>query len=177
MSPRWWTRCIRSARGDPLTANARIRIAFSPPEHGWLRLSLDVDGTHVDIDASDVPNNPIQQLVDAMDATTRGHAALVWLNLEPDGYFLHFEPAGDRVRLRLDFASESLAANSRTIVTLECSKSEALLPLWRFVRKFQSCGYREPHWPDVDYHALDDIERRIKHSMVDQTRAQRQEKH
>lgn len=112
-----------------------------------------------------------------MDATTRGHGACVWLNLEPDGYLLHLEPAGDRVHLRLDFASESLPAHSRTIVTLEGSTSEVLLPFWRFVRRFQSGGYREPHWPEVDYRALDDIEHRIKQLRVKQTHTPQQENH
>ncbi len=127
-------------------------------------MSIEINDTRIEIDASDVPNNPIQELIDALDACVRGQAARVWWHLEPDGYFLHFEPIHDRMQLRIDFAPESQAARSREILTLEDDARTVLLPFWRFIRNFQSGDYREPHWPEVDYRVLDDVRHRIKHA-------------
>jgi hypothetical protein len=114
-------------------------------------------------------------LIDALDATTRGHAARIWWHLEPDGYFLHFEPVAGRIRMRLDFAPESIAAHSKSTLSIDGSPGEILLPFWRFARKFQAGAYREPDWPEVDYRVLDDIEHRIKHTHPNEAHPRQQE--
>lgn len=100
---------------------------------------------------------------DALYAATRGDAARVWWHLEPEGYFLHFEPDGERVRLRLDFALHGDPARARNVLTLDGTPREILLPFWRFLRKFQSGEPHAPHWPTIDYRDLDVIADRLRH--------------
>lgn len=140
-------------------------------------MSIEIDDTRIEIDASDVPNNPIQELIDALDACVRGQAALVWWDLEPDGYFFHFEPIQGRIRLRIDFAPKSQTARSRETLALEDDAETVLLSFWRFLRNFQSGDYREPHWPEVDYRALDNVEQRIKYARAIDTHKIQQEIH
>ena len=123
-----------------------------------------MDDVRIDIDASYTPNNPVQQLIEALHAATRGDAARVWWHLEPDGYFLRFEPDGERIRLQLDFAYDSIPSRSRNVLAIEGTREEMLLPFWRFLRGFQSGEPHAPHWPDVDYRDIHVIEDRIKHS-------------
>ena len=154
---------MRGVRGNALGTRSRLRITFTPPEHGWLRLSIEAAGTCVDIDASYTPDDPVRQLIDALYTTTRGDAACVWWPLEPDGYFLHFEPNGERIRLRLDFAPDSEPARARNVLAIDGTTREILLPFWRFLRRFQSSAPHAPHWPDIDDRDLDVIGDRLRH--------------
>jgi len=132
----------------------RIRIQHTPPSHGWVSLRLSVGDQSVAIDASDVPNNPIQDLVDAIDLVACGVHSQVWWHLEPDGYFMRFEPIGNDVLFRLDFAPRSERRLAEPVLSLRGSRAEVLLPFFRFLREFQSHAYREPHWPEVHYERL-----------------------
>jgi len=138
-----------------------ITISHQPPSHGWLTLHLVVDGHIVEIDASYVPNNPVQELISALYSAAGGAMACVWFHLEPDGYYMHLEPVGDSIRFRLDYAPESERSRSRKVVEIENDRRDILLPFWRFIRDFQSRGYAEPHWPEVDYRDMDAIKARI----------------
>jgi hypothetical protein len=142
----------------------RIRIQHTPPSHGWLSLQLSVGDRHVSIDASDVPNNPVQELVDALDLAASGASAQVWWHLEPDGWFMSFEPDGDDVRLQLDFAPHSERSRAQPALRLRGPRAEILLPFWRFLRDFQSRAYPEPHWPAVDYRRMPAIKNRLGNS-------------
>lgn len=126
-----------------------ISIRYDPPVNGWLRIFLHIGVHHVVIDASDVPNNPVQELMDALDSIASGRKATVWWNLEPDGYFMHFEPKNDRINFFLEFSSNSDVRHSHPVVTAQGTAAEILLPFWRFLRDFQSRDYPEMHWPEV----------------------------
>ena len=132
----------------------RISLRHEPPSHGWLQLQLDVEGRTVGIDASDVPNNPIQELVEAIERAATGEKSCVWWHLEPDGYFMHFAPAEKEIELRLEFAPRSERSRSQAILSFQGGRAEVLLPFWRFLREFQSHSYAEPHWPGVNYDRL-----------------------
>jgi len=54
-----------------------ISIRYDPPMNGWLRLFLNVGVHQVVMDASDVPNNPVQELIDALDNIANGRKATV----------------------------------------------------------------------------------------------------
>lgn len=139
----------------------RIAISHQPPSHGWLTLQLTVDEQIIEIDASDVPNNPVQELISTLYSAAGGTSASVWFHLEPDGYYVHFEPVGSDIGFRIDYAAESERSRSNNILSIVGSREEILLPFWRFLRDFQSRGYAEPHWPDVDYRDMDSIKKRI----------------
>jgi len=139
----------------------RISLQHEPPSHGWVRLQLCVEGRNVGIDASDVPNNPIQELVEAIESTASGRESCVWWHLEPDGYFMYFTPIGKEVELRLEFAPSSERNRSQAILSFRGSRAEVLLPFWRFLREFQSRSYVEPHWPSVNYERIHAIKEAI----------------
>ncbi len=131
-----------------------INVKCNPPSHGWLTLELNVDDHTIEIAASDVPNNPIQELLFALDSAAHGMEASVWWNLEPDGYFMRFTPVGPEVEFALDFASRSERAQAKPVLSTRGSRRTVLLPFWRLVRDFQSCSYQEPHWPSVNYERI-----------------------
>ena len=128
---------------------ARIRITYEDPTHGWLPIRLIADGHVIDIDSSDVPNNPVQDLVGTLDTVLRNSTAKVFWPLEPGGYLFLFSPESDRVHFSVTFA-ETDESHRQDIVSIIGSRNEILLPFWRFVRNFQSRNYEKPHWPVID---------------------------
>ncbi len=139
-----------------------IQIGYQPAHHGWLDLRLTVNGQVLEIDASDVPNNPVQELVSALELSSAGTPASVWWHLEPAGYFMHFTPEGETMTLRIDFSNNSKPAHAQTVLKATGRREHILMPFWRFVREFQSRGFQEPHWPETDYSRMADIKLQIK---------------
>ncbi len=127
----------------------RIQISHETPVNGWLPIRFVIDGQTIDIDASNVPNNPVQDLADALDTVVRGSQAKVFWSQEPGGYFFFFSLAEDHVQLRVALAQDD-DLRSREVMSVVGHRNEILLPFWRFVRNFQSHDYREPHWPAID---------------------------
>lgn len=140
----------------------RISIQHSPPKYGWLTLSLCVGSQEFVIDASDVPNNPVQELLSALEEASAGRTAAVWWNLEPDGYFMRFEPTVDGMQFRLEYSRNSNVNGVSIIATLHGTVAEVLLPFWSFLREFQSRNYSEMHWPVVCYKRISIIRDNIQ---------------
>jgi hypothetical protein len=139
----------------------RIKIRHQSPTHGWLLLRLSVEDHSVQIDASDVPNNPIQDLIEAVEQAATGTESIVWWHLEPHGYFMHFTPVGHEIEFRLEYAPRSDKSRSQAVLSVQSGRTEILLPFWRFLRDFQSRAYSEPHWPEVNFERLTAIKAAI----------------
>lgn len=131
-----------------------IHIAYQPPNHGWLALTLTLDGTVINIDASDVPNNPLQELLAALEGIACGIDASVWWHMEPASYFMYFQRVADEMQLRLEYADEGKRSRAKEVVTVQGSMARIVTPFWRFLREFQSHAFAEPHWPDVNYERI-----------------------
>ena len=140
----------------------RVIIRHKPPSRGWLPLQITVAGRSIEIDASDVPNNPVQDLIEAIDRAASGLESRVWWHLEPDGCFMYFTPVSNLVQFRLEFAPDSKRGASQTVFAIQGSRAEMLLPFWRFLREFQSHSYTEPDWPAVNYERILVIKEKIQ---------------
>ena len=131
-----------------------ITVRFDPPSHGWLTLYVGVGERTFCIDAADMPNNPVQALVDALDLAASHKASSVWWNLEPGSYWMEFVPQGERVAFRLRYAKQGDATKATTQATLLGSRDEVILPFWRFLQAFQTARFAEPDWPDVHFERM-----------------------
>ena len=134
-----------------------LQIAYTPPNHGWLALTLTLDGKIIEIDASDVPNNPVQDLLAALEDIARGIDSSVWWNLEPAGYFMYFQSVAGEVLLRIEYAEHGKRSSAKVVAMIQGSPAQVLKPLWHFLREFQSHSFAEPHWPHVNYERVHDI--------------------
>jgi hypothetical protein len=61
----------------------------------------------------------------------------------------------------LAFAEDSDQSRASVALAFEGAPRDVLLPCWRFLREFQSCGYSEPHWPVIAGGRLVEIRQRI----------------
>lgn len=134
-------------------------MTLNEPVHGWVPVRAEFGRIALEFEASDVPNNPIESLVDALYAVCAGREAVVWWHLEPDGYYFKFYPAQELVTLRVLFSENSLETRSREVHAIEGTRQEVLLPIWRALRAFQSFSLSEPHWPPVRFGQLEDLKK------------------
>jgi hypothetical protein len=67
--------------------NKPLSIIFGTPEHGWLSVDIISGDFKFNIDASDVPVNPLELLCDALLNLKTDNKAEAWWNLEPASVF------------------------------------------------------------------------------------------
>jgi hypothetical protein len=132
-----------------------FKLSFKPPEHGWLPVRLISGAIQIDFLASGVPNDPIQELIDALGVALQNGAASVWWHLEPGGYYFDFSPCQKGVQLRVSLEpGNDLTGPKRELLNVVGTHKEVLLPIWRALRTFESFNAQEPHWPTVQFSQL-----------------------
>ena len=127
-----------------------LRWKLGKPENRWVPVKLTCDDKFVEFLGSDVPNNPVQELVDALWKIAHGDMSEVWWHLEPDGYFFVFEPKQDKILFSVFFAENSTQNSRREILRVTGDLKSIVLPLWRGLREFLSYPLAEPHWPPIN---------------------------
>jgi hypothetical protein len=131
-------------------------VTYDPPEHGWVKLRLTIADQELEIVASDVPNNPVQELAVAVREIDEGRNASVWWHLEPEWYLMSFSNALEGIRLEIALlASPDDGTSKQSIVAY--SGADVLRPFLGFLQDFRSKGYAEPNWPEVDWRPLDQL--------------------
>jgi len=128
----------------------KIKVEFGNPYHGWLPVSLAAGQFELEIEASNVPANPIYLLVDALQKALVGLESAVWWHLEPSGYYFNFIPLGnEECTLKITYTNGVAPEKVKNVFEMQGSFKQILLPFWRAVRKFDSHGYSEHHWPET----------------------------
>ncbi len=118
----------------------KLTIKFSAKENGWLPIDVSVGDIKIEIDASDVPREPISELIEAIEKCFLNNTeSKAWLYLEPNYYKWSFIPSGDVVKIKIYFVKEAYNEN-KEFLELEYSDThrELLLTLWRSIKKYTS---------------------------------------
>ncbi len=134
-----------------------MKLKFGKPNHGWLPVKIESMEWAVEFESSDVPEDPLYQLIDGLCKVLNSSEAEVWWHLEPAGYFFNLSRAKDKYKLDISFSMDSRADNREDIKSLTGDFDEVILPVWRGLKDFYSRKYSSPHWPDeptVDMSAL-----------------------
>lgn len=141
---------------------SNIRFTLSRPSNGWLSVHLGVGDKAVDFSASDVPNNPIEELIDAIHCALGNRDATVWWHLEPGGYYFEFSPVGNETTLRILFSGDSDLEHRSELLSIQAPTKQLLVPFWRALRQLQSINAEEPHWPETRYGTLETLGERLR---------------
>jgi len=121
-----------------LTIN-RFNVFFDNPEHGWLPVTMQFNGEELELDVSDVPVNPICELISALlDISESRSKKITWF-LEPVECELTFTVTGDFTTLELSLNDKSLD------YSIEIETNVMLLTFWRALRKFETFEVKD-HW-------------------------------
>ncbi|MDR7092258.1 hypothetical protein [Cellvibrio fibrivorans] len=139
-----------------------MKFEIGEPEHGWVRIKLSHNGLELEFNSSDVPNNPIAELILAIESVLNGADSSVWWHLEPEGYYFKFTKVGSELVFEVMYSVSSLESQAKSILLVRGSCYELLMPFWRALRKFETFNYKEQNWPMVNFSSLAKIELKLK---------------
>jgi hypothetical protein len=134
----------------------KLLIKLGQPEHGWLPVELTYGEFELQFTASDIPVNPIDQLISGIKQITKGISTQVWWHLEPEGYYFHFEKGSDIFTLRVSFARNE-TAEKELIFETKGNYDRIIMPFYRCVKNFFSKEIEEVHWPVPDKNEIDKL--------------------
>jgi hypothetical protein len=140
---------------------SNLQVIFALPQHGWLPVQIIYGTIVVEFEASDVPNNPVADLLAAIWAVGQGNSALVEWHLEPTNYYFEFTPHQKDIELRILHRGITEASSSEEYV-IRGNKQKVLMPFWRALRKLEVSETSETDWPYVSYRDLELIKKIIQ---------------
>jgi hypothetical protein len=136
-----------------------LKIEFKVPEHGWLPVIILYQDIEEYFDTSDVPRDPISQLMEALDSAITGGGGEVWWHLESGGYYLNLHAEHGKLRVKLEFSMNSIKPTREIIFEFTGSFEETVVPIRRSLRKLQSYNWSEFTVPDK---AMNSITAQVK---------------
>jgi hypothetical protein len=125
-----------------------FKIKLGTPHHGWLPVDIEAAGEMLVIDASDVPIDPLDQLLESVLLSKQGKESEVWWHLEPAGYYFAIKPQTDKVKIEISFA-ESDMAKRKLVCKFEISANNYLVQVYQVLSSFYAKGFEDPHWPEL----------------------------
>jgi hypothetical protein len=138
-----------------------LKLTFDTPQHGWLPCEIKLDDQVIEFDASDVPNNPVRDLIESLWKAVRGESSEVWWHLEPAGYYFIMEPDGSELLFKLQYSPDSKIANKRTVFEAPLNLKNTLMMFWRSAKKTGSFPITDTNWPNVDDSDMEKLKLKI----------------
>jgi len=127
-----------------------VKLTFSTPSNGWLPVTLELGDQSYSFNASNVPNDPIEELYAAIWEASAGRSGLVWWHLEPSGYLFEICGSATGAGLRVFTCAAARGRERREIASAAGTASEILLPMWRALRRFESFATGSGHWSTTE---------------------------
>jgi hypothetical protein len=129
--------------------NKPLSINFGTPEHGWLSVDIISDDYTFNIDASNIPVNPLEILCSVLLDLKIDYVGEVWWHLEPASVFLEFKKFNRNYQLTIALADTH--ESPRTVEKVfNGSFQEIIEPFINALALFYSKTYEDKHWPMVD---------------------------
>ncbi|WP_444997505.1 hypothetical protein [Aliikangiella sp. IMCC44359] len=138
-----------------------LKLNFGSPHHGWLPCELRLGEHFVEFEASDVPNNPVEDLVDCLWKAIRGEASEVWWHLEPAGYYFLMEPNGSELLFKLQYSPDSTIAMRQTVLEAQLNLKRTLMMFWRSAKKTGSFAVSDTDWPGINNKDMEKLKHKI----------------
>lgn len=144
----------------------KLSLVLGTPAHGWLPVTLRCGSYSLELDVSDVPNNPIDELMSSlMHLSEKKYKS--WgpqetiLHLEPFCFYLLIERNGTNFDLLIS-QSKDFDGRREPVQTIRGTFQEIILPIYRSLMHFFSFGYQAPHWPPQQQRSITELKGRIK---------------
>lgn len=130
----------------------KIKIEFGVPEHGWLNMNFQWRDFKLNIDLSDVPIDPIKQLIHTLIQLSKGintPSQVLW-HLEPHCYYFQLKKGVKNFEVIISESSSFDSEPIELVKKFEGNYKQIILPLYRSLKKFSSFSYKEPHWNELN---------------------------
>ncbi|MFD2717489.1 hypothetical protein ACFST9_02110 [Hymenobacter monticola] len=126
-----------------------VQLTFGRPAHGWLPVDFQAEDYHLQLDVSDVPVNPLDELCSALINVAHGDSAEVNWHLEPAWYQFYFEPKADLITLTI-LASKRYGLKSEMEFSVTGTFESLVKPIYKALKSFVTTDYGN-NWPAVDF--------------------------
>ncbi len=124
-----------------------LLITFDMPHHGWLPVRFAAGSVKLEFDASDVLNDPLNELCISIKRLLENKTGEVTWWLEPYTYFFYFERTGAKdFRLTISEA-EGIDERKQTLAVINGTYKELIVPMRKALVKFCDFEYEGIHWP------------------------------
>jgi hypothetical protein len=137
-----------------------VSIVLGTPEHGWLPVVFHYKDFHLDFEASDVLNDPIEELYNAVTKLQDNERRRTTWWLEPAVFFFDFEKKGHRIVLTIIEAGDIFdeTVENTQLITITGNEKRIIEPFRIALRLFSSQTYAENHWPcNLDKNRVKDL--------------------
>lgn len=128
-----------------------ISITFGTPKHGWLPVDLYYGDYSISFEASDVLNNPVNELCETILSLQNNKAGEIIWWLEPGAYFFRIEKKELNFILIIsethDLHSDNGEVERKLITTITGDYKQIVVPLKSAIKRFCAQIYEEKHWP------------------------------
>lgn len=131
-----------------------LKIKIDKPKHGWIPISINYEDFELAFEASDVPNNCINELAGSIILASNKIDTSTNFHLEPDWYIFNFIIQNDIYRLKILEKEESTI---KEIIKIDGSFNEIIIPFQRELKKVFTFEFNEPDWPELDQKKLDKL--------------------
>ncbi len=123
-------------------------ISFGIPKHGWLPVTFRYKDFSLDFDASDVLNDPIEEVFLLTISNQPSERRTVTWWLEPVAYIFNFEINMQTITLNIiekdDLHKDS--SNEKTLITISGNKHEIINHFRAALKEFAKQKFEEEHW-------------------------------
>lgn len=116
------------------------------PHHGWLPVTFKAGSVSLEIEASGVLNEPLEELYFSIKRLLEHKTGEVTWWLEPYTYFFYFERTGPKeFRLTISEA-EHLDRKRDELIVLNGSYKQLIAPMRKALFEFCDLEYDKKHW-------------------------------
>jgi len=136
-----------------------LRIQFEEPHLGWMLVKVNHGDIEEVFSVSNVPNDPVSELVYVLESAINGRGGEVWWHLEPGGYYLNLHAEDEHFRVKFEYSQLSMKIDRELVFEYLGSFLEVVVPLWRDLRQLQSHDWAMFGIPEG---ALDLISKEVK---------------
>jgi hypothetical protein len=139
------------ACGLIINMDESLFISFGKPEHGWLPVDLSFDDYSINFQASDVLNDPINELCETILGLQENKGGEITWWLEPGAYFFRIEKKDLDFALTIsetyDLHPDNREVERKLIKTITGDYNQIVVPFKYAIKQFSAQIYEVKHWP------------------------------
>lgn len=125
-----------------------ISITLGTPDYGWLPVAFRYKDFHIDFNASNVLNDPIDEINYVITQLKDNETKRVTFWLEAPAYYFDVTKNGNNFILTISYSDDwfDKITEPNLLQTIKGSEDEIIEPLRSALKRFEALNYDKQHW-------------------------------
>lgn len=125
-----------------------ISISLGTPDYGWLPVDFRYKDFQIDFDASNVLNDPIDEINYVITQLQDNETKRITFWLEAPAYFFDITKKGSNFILTISYSDDLFdkITEPNLLQTINGSESEIIEPLRSALKRFETLTYDKQNW-------------------------------